>query len=885
MSFLSRELRLIDATLLSGSGDSLRTAFGAGWIEQSSSAAGHTLSPYLSEGFLVDSSPYIAGMSRNISDLIHRVAYSAKNVQPIIKYPVRLYGNSDLIKSDEHWRAYLHGGSYGAQQYDGIFTGAEFSNHWFYYTLPHTVLEARESEQTFETIDKINLSYDYNHYIAEYEEYVDTLGSELLIPNMYMLQAASEIDDTTKVIEQAYIYYNKDVLNSISREELVTPNIWTKLFLTTEDERRRALAIEHEIPVPANMQPRDRQVRMREYLSNHYVNNPISSSTAAAITNKLQNILFDDLAIQKEFLDTLNNKNVMPYYAKVTFSGSNPGGPFVEQINQNDFSSKFLVTLRNTFGQDPITNLYGAGASSFMVQETTHLGRGTEVNNLAPQSFKTVDYGDLLNSARLTYLAAKDDYCFVGRQDVLARKAAMDSEGIYRYINTISSTKTLANYLDFVDGESFLDSINNPHEKTDLGKPSTVETLAYRVEKIGGSPREVIQNFWFVNTTKLDEFQFLDSQVKYGEEYTYNVYAYVLVAGYRYQASQLRVTRKIAEIDGSGPSSTERPPGWRAAPSSYCLEFYNPETGEAQERWFIDEATSILDENEFATNAQIVTPHKYLADYNISIQPSLKLMEMPITSKTLKVLDNPANTVSAQLFHPEDASHKIGFDIEYDTFVERPFPETLTADNQYKLDYLNANNLLEDTPLPNETVSKPRYMEVYRMQEKPKLYSDFDSRVHKTFDLKMPESKQTFKEHVFYDKVKTSQKYYYMLRFLNEHRDPSRPSLIYEAELVDDGGYLYTIFDTLFLEDLEVETFVKPSISFKKLINLSPAYAHTLFNDSGVDYTQEAHTQFANLKVGATDELIWGKKFKIRLTSKKTGKKIDLNITYNLRSE
>ena len=32
--------------------------------------------------------------------------------------------------------------------------------------------------------------------------------------------------------------------------------------------------------------------------------------------------------------------------------------------------------------------------------------------------------------------------------------------------------------------------------------------------------------------------------------------------------------------------------------------------------------------------------------------------------------------------------------------------------------------------------------------------------------------------------------------------------------------------------------------------------------------------------MGTGDEVIWGKKFKIRLTSKKTGKKIDLNVTY-----
>ena len=52
------------------------------------------------------------------------------------------------------------------------------------------------------------------------------------------------------------------------------------------------------------------------------------------------------------------------------------------------------------------------------------------------------------------------------------------------------------------------------------------------------------------------------------------------------------------------------------------------------------------------------------------------------------------------------------------------------------------------------------------------------------------------------------------------------------------------------------------------------------------DFTENSYTQLENVNIGDTEleDPIWGKRFKIRLTSKKTGKKIDLNITYNLES-
>ena len=70
----------------------------------------------------------------------------------------------------------------------------------------------------------------------------------------------------------------------------------------------------------------------------------------------------------------------------------------------------------------------------------------------------------------------------------------------------------------------------------------------------------------------------------------------------------------------------------------------------------------------------------------------------------------------------------------------------------------------------------------------------------------------------------------------------------------------------------------------RKLIQLQPNMSQLTLNTELVDFDQEAYSQLQNLKIGSAEDLIWNKKFKVRLTSKKTGKKIDLNITYRLRS-
>ena len=103
--------------------------------------------------------------------------------------------------------------------------------------------------------------------------------------------------------------------------------------------------------------------------------------------------------------------------------------------------------------------------------------------------------------------------------------------------------------------------------------------------------------------------------------------------------------------------------------------------------------------------------------------------------------------------------------------------------------------------------------------------------------------------------------------------------------MVNDGGYLYSVFNTIKIPELVEQTKRRTSKSFKKLLQFTPQINQVTLVQDEIDYSQTAGSQVDKLTIGSSEDLIWDKTFKIRLTSKKTNKKIDLNITYKLESE
>ena len=97
--------------------------------------------------------------------------------------------------------------------------------------------------------------------------------------------------------------------------------------------------------------------------------------------------------------------------------------------------------------------------------------------------------------------------------------------------------------------------------------------------------------------------------------------------------------------------------------------------------------------------------------------------------------------------------------------------------------------------------------------------------------------------------------------------------------------------DESFLETKTVPFHVpkvsQPDRTFMKLLQAIPATQHTFYDQEKLFESLEDKTTLSNgalnkLTLGSAQHPIWGKKFKFRITSKETGKKIDVNIKVNL---
>ena len=172
-------------------------------------------------------------------------------------------------------------------------------------------------------------------------------------------------------------------------------------------------------------------------------------------------------------------------------------------------------------------------------------------------------------------------------------------------------------------------------------------------------------------------------------------------------------------------------------------------------------------------------------------------------------------------------------------------------------------------------------------------YTDFAGNKRASVSTLIPDPDKTIRatSNTYLEALQPNVKYYYTFRTEDFHGNVSNPTIVYEIELVDDAGAVYPIVRTY---EFPIHSDKTPSKTMKKMMQIIPKLEQVTANleENIIDTTEGVPWEDPNdppeIKLGSpavAGDSIWNKRFKIRLTSKKTGKKVDLNVSFESDDE
>jgi hypothetical protein len=262
----------------------------------------------------------------------------------------------------------------------------------------------------------------------------------------------------------------------------------------------------------------------------------------------------------------------------------------------------------------------------------------------------------------------------------------------------------------------------------------------------------------------------------------------------------------------------------------------------------------------------------------VTNRPSVVIIPFHIFSKQINIVQMPPVYPQVSFKTENDSSKSISMYLSpTKTEVIAPFIK-ITPDDDIQLRELERlPNIREpDGKFRFKTYGDQGLFEVFRLDSPPSSFSDFKN-------AKIGEVSMPFKtmSGIFKDVVIPNKKYYYLFRSINQKGLVSNPTSIYEATLLIDADDSQVITDVYhFPKPRDMES----ALGFRKLLRVTPAVEHILF-----DATQDALFgkrtlvgTLDDLKLGIRDKAVWGRKFKIRIKSKTSGKMIDIILNVDL---
>ncbi len=393
------------------------------------------------------------------------------------------------------------------------------------------------------------------------------------------------------------------------------------------------------------------------------------------------------------------------------------------------------------------------------------------------------------------------------------------------------------------NGRSFTDIV--------FKKDAYKEVLFYEIQKYDAIFGKLIQKIILPNTNESEIIRYFDTQVKYQRGYAYKIIAWTMIIGNKYKYFD-RITTNI--------SSNLVP----AIPNVEDAIKDNPEIGlptivDAQTFWY-PRPDSVINNNKI---------QKMILQFGVYNEPDIILAGIPYAQGFSSVLSAPPVPPEVTFVPYKNVKNKIKilFNNLIDKYREKPILIN-SDDSEYFNKFLEQEALvtgIQDGKITFASDEPVNKFEIFKLDFKPKSYEDFAT---KSTELVVSEDGYAIEE-----KLEPNKKYYYTFRSVDLHGAISNPTSVYEVEVVDNSGAIYPIINIVEFEKYNPRVPIK---SFANQFRLKVDPEHIL--------EKEKLTTAQNLNkdlFGSKAPGIFGKSFKIRITSKTTKRKMDINVSFD----
>ena len=749
---------------------------------------------------------------------------------PFKKVSMRVYGDPKKFKSQRQWRAYFNGGSVaGSSESPKLTLNTEFKDNVFTCERPFAEKDAEMfGGPGLVKTHKVDL--EYNFYQEDYERTLKRNFSENILPNLYTLYSfKEEVDDQN--VKNTSMFRNHVSLNGRLHENTVQ-KFTDKGSKNPKAGNNIGYLSSYALALRANTQGYKNIVEA-------YHNTMLPPSNMSLLGYNVK-------------------KEMFPMYGEITFT-TDKTTQFTQILQDSNTSCVLMKDMAKSLqGTSPGLKAEIKGFTTHVetpVYQENDLGTKTiaNVSTISSGNARIWRIPQWFEEFKRTIANPMKNSILLGRTNKDAEMATTTDYGFYKKMMEtifIGKLRTLIKsqqrrFADIIDGDSCYS-----------------EEVFYRIDKYAGGTDKPIQTFWIPNTNEVDVMNFIDTQVKYSAEYTYRASVFKMVIGATYQYSNLALTKRVTQD---------------------CVEFISEQTGDPVAPRV---AGSVVVNNisKTRTAIQIQGDKRYMAEFDVIVTPNVLMVEVPFFTVRSRMIDDPPLPPEVEVLPYRNDSRFLKFFMQGATGEQVRQPIVMTDKDRAMVNMIRkARNLDKNEPITYKSDDYPSYFEVYRIDEPPLSYRSFVGNQRAAIKTDISDkSKQKAASMAYIEQINPNTKYYYMFRSVDVHGKIGYPSPVYEVEMLNDKGAFYPIVK---IHEINPRPARISKKSGRRFIQIVPNIGQTLINESksGFENYSSAKDFTGELTYGFKAESIWNKKFKIRLTSKKTGRKIDLNLQFKTK--